>query len=264
MYHIVFFSSGKASYAAGKLVAEKYGTENLFLVFGDTSIEDEDNYRFLVEAAENIGGKLIWLKDGRTPWDIFFETKFINHRQSACSISLKINPCERWIRDCEFNPSETLLYYGVGFEELERMEAIREHWSPFQCLTPLTWGDGLSPAEVNELLKREGLRQPRLYDMGFAHANCGGFCIKAGQKHYRNLLNHLPEVYARHEEMEQRFRLIPGRENVAILRKMANGKKGTMSLKEFRESLASEEFSVSVDQEALGGCGCFLDVGVSS
>jgi len=258
-HHVVFFSSGKASYVAGKLVAEEYGVENLFLVFADTSIEDEDNLRFLIEAAENVGGKLVWLKDGRTPWDVFFERTFINHRASDCSITLKIETCERWVRDCEFDPSETTLYFGVGFEELERMETIRDKWHPFTCLTPLTWGDGLSPRDVNEVLKREGLRQPRLYDMGFAHANCGGFCIKAGQKHYRTLLKHLPEVYAHHEEMERQFRLIPGRENVAILRKMINGKKGTMSLRKFRESLASKEFSATVDQEALGGCGCFID-----
>ena len=59
MHHVVFFSSGKASYVAAKLVAERYGVENLFLVFADTSIEDEDNYRFLIEAAENVGGKLV-------------------------------------------------------------------------------------------------------------------------------------------------------------------------------------------------------------
>jgi hypothetical protein len=163
------------------------------------------------------------------------------------------------VRDCEFDPSETTLYFGVGFEELERMETIRDKWHPFTCLTPLTWGDGLSPRDVNEVLKREGLRQPRLYDMGFAHANCGGGCVRAGQKHYRTLLKYLPEVYAHHEEMEDRFRKIPGREKVAILRKMIDGKKGTMSLREFRESLASKEFSATVDQEALGGCGCFID-----
>ena len=97
MNHICFFSSGAASWLAAKRVSQKFGTENLYLVFADTGIEDEDNYRFLNEAARNVGGTLIWLKDGRTPWDIFFEKRFVNHRQSHCSIELKVKPCKDWI-----------------------------------------------------------------------------------------------------------------------------------------------------------------------
>jgi 3'-phosphoadenosine 5'-phosphosulfate sulfotransferase (PAPS reductase)/FAD synthetase len=73
--HIVFFSSGKASWMAAKKVAEKFGTEHLWLVFADTRIEDPDNYRFLEDVAKNVGGKLIKLKDGRTPWDVFRQKK---------------------------------------------------------------------------------------------------------------------------------------------------------------------------------------------
>lgn len=135
--HICFLSGGAASWLAAKRVSLRYGTDNLYLVFADTSIEDEDLYRFLMEGADNIGGKLIWLKDGRTPWDVFFEKRFINHRQSSCSIVLKVKPCEQWIKECEFNPEDTILYFGIGFEEISRIDAIAKNWSPFKVDTPL-------------------------------------------------------------------------------------------------------------------------------
>ena len=46
MKHIVFFSSGAASYVAAKIVCEKYGKKDTLLLFADTTIEDKDNYSF--------------------------------------------------------------------------------------------------------------------------------------------------------------------------------------------------------------------------
>ena len=60
--HICFFSSGAASWLAAMRVAQRYGANNLFLVFADTGIEDEDNYRFLKESAEIVGGAIGMVK----------------------------------------------------------------------------------------------------------------------------------------------------------------------------------------------------------
>ena len=257
--HIVFFSSGKASWLAAKIVAKKFGTDNLWLVFADTTIEDPDNYRFLEEAAANVGGQLICLKDGRNPWDIFNEKKFINHQQSNCSIALKVKPCKDWI-NANFSPDNTVLYFGIGFEELKRMKVIAKNWHPFKVDTPLCWGDQwVDQQEINRQLEINNLKQPRLYDMGFAHANCGGFCIKAGLKHYRNLLMYLPEVYAHHERQEQEFLQNIDNQEVGILRRTKNGVTKGLTLKAFREEIEAAPLQLSLDFEALGGCGCFID-----
>ena len=50
MNHLVMFSGGAGSWAAAKRVAERHGTENLYLIFADTLIEDEDLYRFIDDA----------------------------------------------------------------------------------------------------------------------------------------------------------------------------------------------------------------------
>lgn len=259
MNHIVFFSSGKASWLAAKKVAEKFGTSRLWLVFADTTIEDPDNYRFLEEAAQNVGGQLVRLKDGRTPWDIFNAKRFINHRQSHCSIELKVKPCKAWL-NANFSSDNTKLYFGIGFEELERLDAIAKNWHPFKVEAPLCWGDyWVDSAELNRQLNLNNLKQPRLYDLGFAHANCGGFCPKAGLKHYRNLLKCLPEVYLYHEQQEQQFIKNIDNCSIGILRRTRNGIVEPLTLKAFREEVELEPIQLSLNFEPLGGCGCFLE-----
>jgi len=62
MKHVVMFSGGIGSWAAAKLVAKKYGTEDLYLLFTDVKGdaesphigEDEDTYRFLDDAVRSL------------------------------------------------------------------------------------------------------------------------------------------------------------------------------------------------------------------
>ena len=49
--HVVFYSGGLGSFATALRVIEKYGTDNLTLLFTDTLIEDYDLYRFIIETA---------------------------------------------------------------------------------------------------------------------------------------------------------------------------------------------------------------------
>ena len=67
MKHIVMFSSGIGSWAAARRLVETVDPSDVTLLFADTLIEDEDNYRFLHEAASDIGAELVIVADGRTP-----------------------------------------------------------------------------------------------------------------------------------------------------------------------------------------------------
>jgi hypothetical protein len=53
---IVMTSGGLTSWAAGKRVAQRHGTADLWHLFTDTLIEDEDCYRLLVEGTANVHG----------------------------------------------------------------------------------------------------------------------------------------------------------------------------------------------------------------
>jgi hypothetical protein len=93
--------------------------------------------------------------------------------------------------------------------------------------------------------------------MGFAHNNCGGFCIKAGQGHFATLLKTMPERYAYHEAKEEKFRSFIGRD-VSMLRDSKDGVKRQLTLRTLRLRLEGED-AASVDKFDIGGCGCFLD-----
>lgn len=52
--HVVMFSGGVSSWATSKRVVTTTGTSNFRMVFADTLMEDEDLYRFNIDAADNV------------------------------------------------------------------------------------------------------------------------------------------------------------------------------------------------------------------
>lgn len=255
MKHIVFFSSGAASYAAARLIVNKHRKENVLLVFADTGIEDEDNYRFLKEGAKKLGAELIWLKPtSKTPWDIYDEKRFLNHRVSFCSIELKIKPCKDYIAN--YSPNDCILYFGIDFNEIERAEAINKNWQPYRVIYPLCEDKWLTRIDIFKTVSDDGIALPRLYSLGFSHANCGGFCVKAGKKQFKLLLEHFRDRYIEHEKREKALCESIGKKDGVILR---DSKRGTISLEQFRLEIESAPKQLDLFSESLGGCGCFLD-----
>ena len=92
--HIVMFSGGIGSWMTAKKVVDAVGSENVTLLFSDVKGnsdnphigEDEDTYRFLKDASEQLGAKLVTVVDGRDIWEIFRDKKFLgNSRLAPCS-----------------------------------------------------------------------------------------------------------------------------------------------------------------------------------
>lgn len=250
--HVVMFSGGIGSWATAKRVAARYGTESLTLLFGDTLMEDEDLYRFLEEAAANVGGELVRIADGRDPWQVFHDERFLgNTRVDPCSKVLKRKLLRRWLEDNR-DPGDTAVYIGIDWTEDHRLEAARERWAPWTCLAPLCEPPLRVKSEFMAELEAEGIRPPRLYEMGFPHNNCGGFCVKAGQAHFKLLLEKMPDRYAMHEQKEESLAAYLGKK-VAILRDRRGGQTRPMLLREFRERIQRGD---EVDSYEWGGCGC--------
>lgn len=253
MKHIVSFSGGVGSWAAGKRVAERYGTSDLLVVFMDTNMEDEDLYRFNKEALANIGGESIRLADGRTPWQVFKDRRFLgNQRVDLCSRILKRELYRAWLEK-NFKP-EDVTYIGFDWTEPHRSADAVEYWRPYTVAFPMMDEPLMDKKKQLEWCRREGMEPPRLYEMGFAHNNCGGFCVKAGQAAFALLYYRFPERYAFHEAKEEELRQFL-QKDVAILRHRGGPKKGEpMTMKEFRETkIASGQY----DRFDMGACSCF-------
>jgi hypothetical protein len=260
------FSGGLGSWMTAKRVAERHGTDDLTLLFADVggqhtsphAGEDEDTYRFIHEAAENVGAELVILNEGRDVWQVFKDDRFLgNSRLANCSKFLKQRPAREWL-DANCDPANTVVYVGIDWTETHRVPAIVENYKPYRAEAPLTEPPLLTKDDMLAACAEAGMEVPRLYRAGFPHNNCGGFCVRAGQAQMELLLREHPERFAYHEEREQELREHLGKD-VAILRDRSGGKSVPLTLRRFRERVEMQP--ELFDDLDWGGCGCFVDNG---
>lgn len=261
MKHINMYSGGRGSWVQSVLLAERYGKENIINLFTDTLIEDEDTYRFIAETTKKSGIELIRLVDGRTPWEVFKDVKWIgNSRLAQCSHLLKQKPARKWIED-NYKPDEVTLYVGIDWTEEHRMKSIIENWKPYSVTSLLLEPPYLDKTDVFKMMHERGIEPPRLYSMGFSHNNCGGFCVRGGQAHFINLLKTKRDLYLFHENEEEKMRQYLGREDVSILTRTIGEEKQTLTMRQLREEWENG-LGMQIDMFDIGGCGCFTQEAV--
>jgi hypothetical protein len=235
--------------------------DELVLLFTDTMIEDEDLYRFLGAASSDVDGRLEILRDGRTPWELFNDEKFIgNTRVDICSRVLKRDLARKWVHT-HCDPDTSRLYMGIDWSEAHRHERAAPRWLPYIMIAPLIDPPLLSKDEMIAAAKARDIEPPRLYKMGFPHNNCGGFCVKQGQAAFLHLLKTMPDRFDYHEQQETAFRERTGKD-VAILRDRRGGTTKPLTLKQLRvvhETVDPEEEAKQLDLFDWGGCGCMVD-----
>lgn len=235
--HVVQYSSGIGSWAAAQRVAATHGTDRLVLLFADVLTEDDDNYRFLYDSADQLGVPITRVCDGRTPWEVFADKRFLgNSRFAPCTGTLKIRPCRAWL-NAHAESASTVLYVGLEASPRDRRRAaaITAGWSPWRVEYPMLAEPLMTKQEMLDWSRSLGLTPPRLYDLGFGHANCAGACVRAGQAQWRHLLRVFPDRFAKAEAYEQRLRAQLG--DVAILRRTRAGRTTPLPLRQLREEI---------------------------
>ncbi len=256
MKHIVFYSGGIGSWMTANRVIEKYGKEDVVLLFTDTLIEDEDLYRFLDDTEKDFGIEITRIADGRTPWEVFKDTRFLgNSRLAKCSHVLKQDTADKWIKE-HFTPDECVLYLGIDWTEEHRTAAPKRNWAPYQVEFPMCEKPYMTKDDMLRALKERGIEIPRLYKLNFSHNNCGSLCVRGGQAHWVNVLKQLPERYAEAEQREKEMQEYLGKD-VTILTRTRNGVKENLSLTQLREEY--ETAPQQIDMFDIGGCGCMVD-----
>lgn len=257
--HIVMTSGGVGSFMALEMVVKKFGAENVISLFADTKMEDEDLYRFLDDIHDFLGIDMTLICDGRTPWEVFRDVKFIgNSRVDPCSRILKREFMDKWIEE-RFKPEECICYVGIDWTEKHRIDRLAERKKPYVYKAPLV--DELVMVSNDKKMKfctDRGILPPRLYRLGFSHNNCGGYCVKAGLGQFKMLFEKLPERYLEHEAMEQQ--LMSENETLRpFLRKVEDGETRYLTMKEYREEYLEGPRQLDLmDEFDLGGCGCAL------
>lgn len=262
---IVMWSGGIQSWAAAKRVVRRYGRDSVILLFADTRMEDQDLYRFSREAAADVGALLVEADHGLDPWEIFEKHRFLgNHRVDLCSRILKRETLRNWlyeyVKTHDLRCSDVTIHLGMDWTEGHRLDRARQRWESdgWNVSFPLDEPPYETKDQWFDQLAQRGIARPVLYELGFPHNNCGGFCIKAGHAHFRHLLSTMPQRYAYHERKEQELRQLLGKD-VAILTDRSGGRSGDnrkpLTLQEFRERIKQGH---EVDLFDWGGCGCFV------
>ena len=252
MYQISF-SGGLGSGISALLAYENRLDFNL--IFADTLIEDEDLYRFNADIAKAVGKEIVVLTDGRTPWQVYVDKRWIgNSRTAHCSTELKSKPVKQWLK--EHSVLSDPLVLGMDWSELDRIERAQKNWGERPVVSLLNKFN-VDRSMYDAILKRHGIAKPRLYKLGYEHNNCGGFCVKAGQVQFERLYRTMPERYKWHEEQMIIATDAIGPTAKPFLRMTGGGELKYIDLKEFREHL--EAGTAELDMFAGAGCGCFTD-----
>jgi hypothetical protein len=260
MKHCVQYSTGIGSAEVARRVEALAEPEDeLILLTADTMVEDDDNWRF----AEEVVAKLLsprwqWvvLRDGRTPMQVGRDKKVVpNNRLAVCSKVLKSEILNRWIKhNCD--PDNTVIHLGFDWTEPHRFERSLPHWKPYTIDAVLMREPYREKSALMQEFRELGVEPPRLYSVGFSHANCGGACVRGGQASWKLLYEWNPERFGEWEEEEERTRVMLGKD-VAMMRETVKGEMRPLTLRRFRERI--EEQPKLFDAEDWGTCGCFMD-----
>lgn len=211
--HVAMFSGGASSAYVAYHIVQKYGKDNCVLFFTDTLWEDIDNYRFMEEVAEYIGLDITYRIDGRTPEEVFHDIRFLgNSRMAKCSEELKVRQTLIYLEELRDEHNlEPILYFSIGPHEQHRainLQNFYEHnpIEPIATRFPMieTFTEDL---DTKKIIRDEWkIALPRMYGLGFSHANCAGRCVRGGLGHYALLYKVWPDQYMEQEAMEEHFR----------------------------------------------------------
>lgn len=230
MKYIVSVSGGLGSYEALRRTLEQKGRQNTVAVFADVgkvildgetvSGEDDDLYRFLNDIERSLDFPIQRIKSPLYTdiWDVFFKVKMMGSSQR--------DPCSRWLKRkliddwkvSHFGKVNVITVLGLGWQEAGR---INEFTSIFgdACWFPVCEEPHVTNEQIVADLATRGITPPRIYGEGFAHNNCGGFCVKMGLYQCYLLWKHRLNRWMFNENKEQEFQAYLDRMDISIFRK---------------------------------------------
>lgn len=254
MKHIASFSTGLSSAVMVERLLARYGKDAVTVVCMDTLIEDDDNYRFSQDCMFRWGVDFVWLREGRDPYQVGADEHVIpNQKLAPCTRRLKIEPFTDYLAGLT---GPITIHIGFDFSEAHRCAATDKNYNALGYATdyPLMW----KPIEFRPYVQvaREdwGIEPPRMYGLGYTHANCGGRCVKQGKGDWLRTLAHFPERYAASEEWEREMRKNETNADYAFLRHQEAGQVRPMTLQELREQHEAGKAPTLFDLDAASAC----------
>ena len=201
----VWFSCGAASAAAAYLTMQKYGDDyDVRIVNNPIAEEDADNLRFLKDVEQWLGVKIERATNDKYPTasavDVWERRKFMSGIAGApCTLHLKKEARQQW--ENINKPDWHVL--GFTYEEVDRHKRFTQ--TERENVLPVLIDAKMVKADCYMLLRENGIKPPRIYDMGYPNANCIG-CVKATSPTYWNHVREMhPDVFQERAEQSRRL-----------------------------------------------------------
>lgn len=205
----VWFSCGAASAAALKLTVGRFGKERVRAVNNPVAEEHPDNRRFLRDVQEWVGVQIETAPAPKYPSascvDVWEHRKAMSiivpgkGSIAPCTDHLKKEARQEW--ESENRPD----WHVFGFTADEK--ARHERFVKFERenVIPVLIDAGMTKEDCWDMLRRDGVRVPEMYHLGYPNANCIG-CVKATSPTYWNLVRQThPKMFRQRAEQSRRL-----------------------------------------------------------
>jgi hypothetical protein len=200
--YIGWFSCGVTSAVACRLAVEMYGKENVRLFYMVIDSAHEDNDRFISDCERWIGVPIERRRSSKyvDQFDVIKRTGYVNGAAGArCTKELKKDVRKSIEQEFDYEGQ----VFGFEFSQKEVNRAIRfaQQYPSSKPVYPLI-DSKMSKSMCADLLLRNGIRLPAMYDLGFHNNNCIG-CVKGGKGYWNHIRKHFPDVYDRMASLER-------------------------------------------------------------
>jgi 3'-phosphoadenosine 5'-phosphosulfate sulfotransferase (PAPS reductase)/FAD synthetase len=198
---ICSWSAGVTSAVATKLAIEKYGKENVRIIYFKIDSAHKDNERFIRDCEKWYGMEIEQIQGKyKDQFEVVEKTKYVNGANGArCTLELK-----KKLR-FEFEKENEITGTVLGFEfepkEVNRAIRFKEQYPEAKPIFPLIDCE-MTKNEAAFMLNKEGIELPTMYSLGYPNNNCIG-CVKGGQGYWNKIRVDFPEQFERMAKIER-------------------------------------------------------------
>ena len=199
---VSWYSAGITSTIATLLAIERFGLENVEIVFFETGSHHPDNDRFIDECENLFGKEILVMQNEKFSdiYEVFTKERFINGPHGApCTRALKKRMRQQWEDNNDWD------YQVFGFEdtpnEVKRAERFSKNYPYTNAIFPLI-EKGLNKEDCIKHLADFGIEVPMMYRLGYSNNNCIG-CVKGGMGYWNKIRVDFPEVFDKMAKVER-------------------------------------------------------------
>jgi 3'-phosphoadenosine 5'-phosphosulfate sulfotransferase (PAPS reductase)/FAD synthetase len=196
---VLWFSCGATSAVACKIAIQRYGVENVRIIYFHINSAHPDNKRFIQDCEKWFGKEIeiISSKQYTDHFNVIKKTKYINGAYGArCTKELKREVRKKLQKENNFKAQ--VFGFEYNQKEIARSERIEKSINPIFPLIE----NKLTKSNCLYILKQADIELPLMYRLGYPNNNCIG-CVKGGKGYWNKIRINFPDIFERMAKLER-------------------------------------------------------------